>query len=53
MGWIILIVVAALVVFGAGLIFSALRWLLIIGAVLLVIGLISGWRQRSGGPPTS
>jgi hypothetical protein len=53
MGWIIPLVVAALVFFGVGLFFTALRWLLIIGAVLLVIGLITGWLRRSNGPPTS
>ena len=47
MGWIILIVVAALVIFGVGLLATAFRWLLIIGVVLLIIGLFAGWRRRS------
>jgi hypothetical protein len=53
MGWLILFVAIALVVFGVGLFFTALRWLLIVGAVLLVIGLVTGWLRRSNEPPTS
>ncbi len=49
MGWIVLLLIIALIVGGVGLAVEALRWLLIVAVVLLVVGLITGrgaWRNR-------
>jgi hypothetical protein len=44
MGVALLIILLALVAGGVGLAVEALRWLLIIGIVLLIVGAFSGWR---------
>lgn len=41
-GWAILLLVLALVLGGVGLAIEALRWLIIIGVVLLVVSLVTG-----------
>ena len=41
-GWAILLLVLALVLGGVGLAVEALRWLIIIGVVLLVVSLVTG-----------
>ena len=41
-GWAILLLVLALVLGGVGLAVEALRWLIIIGVVLLAISLVTG-----------
>lgn len=49
MGWIVLLLIIALIVGGVGLAVEALRWLLIVAVVLLVVALITGrgaWRNR-------
>ncbi|MEO6121442.1 MAG: hypothetical protein ABIW46_02815 [Acidimicrobiales bacterium] len=47
MGTVLLIVLLALLLGGIGLAVEALRWLLIIGLVLLIVGALSGRRVRS------
>jgi len=47
MGVALLIVLLALLLGGVGLAVEALRWLLIIGLVLLIVGALSGYRVRS------
>ncbi len=47
MGVALLIIVLALLLGGAGLAIEALRWLIIIGLVLLIVGAFSGYRYRS------
>ncbi|HSJ72083.1 MAG TPA: hypothetical protein VLA29_10625 [Acidimicrobiia bacterium] len=45
--WIaLLILLLALLIGGIGLLFEALRWVLIIALVLLLIGAFTGWRGR-------
>lgn len=44
-GWAILLLVLALILGGVGLFVEALRWLLIIGLVLLVVSFLSGRRR--------
>jgi hypothetical protein len=46
MGVALLIVLLALVLGGVGLAVEALRWLLIVGIVLLIVGAFTGWRGR-------
>jgi hypothetical protein len=46
MGIVVLLLVLALVLGGVGLFVEALRWLLIVGLVLLVLGAIFGFRGR-------
>lgn len=41
-GWAILLLVLALVLGGVGLAVEALRWLIIIGVVLLIVSLVTG-----------
>jgi hypothetical protein len=48
MGVALLIILLALVLGGVGLAVEALRWMLIIGIVLLVIGAFSGFRTYGG-----
>jgi len=45
MGVALLIIVLALLAGGVGLAVEALRWMLIIGIVLLLLGAFSGWRS--------
>ena len=48
--WIALLLIAAAVVFGGiGLLIEGLKWVLIIALVLLIIGLLSGARTRRTG----
>ncbi|MGI9120483.1 MAG: hypothetical protein ACR2G7_10275 [Acidimicrobiales bacterium] len=47
MGLVVVLVILALLLGGIGLVFSALKWLLIIALVLLVVGAITGARFRS------
>ncbi len=47
MGIAILLVVLAVIVGAVGLLVSALKWLLIIAAVVFVAGLIAGWARRT------
>lgn len=47
MGVALLIVLLALLLGGVGLAVEALRWLLIVGIVLLIVGAFTGWRGRS------
>lgn len=44
-GWAILLLIVALVLGGVGLFVEALRWLLIIGLVLLVVSFLTGRRR--------
>lgn len=44
MGVALLIVLLALLLGGVGLAVEALRWLLIVGIVLLLVGAFTGWR---------
>lgn len=43
-GWAILLLVLALVLGGVGLAVEALRWLIIIGVVLLIVSVVTGRR---------
>jgi hypothetical protein len=45
MGVALLIILLALLAGGVGLAVEALRWMLIIGIVLLLLGAFSGWRS--------
>jgi hypothetical protein len=42
MGWVIALIVLALVLGGIGLVVAALKWLLILALVLLVVGVVMG-----------
>lgn len=42
--WAVLLLVVALVLGGVGLFVEALRWLIIIGLILLVVSLVTGRR---------
>lgn len=44
-GWAILLLIVALILGGVGLFVEALRWLLIIGIVLLVVSFLTGRRR--------
>lgn len=46
MGIVLLILLLALIAGGVGLFVEALRWVLIIAVVLLIIGLVVGFRGR-------
>jgi hypothetical protein len=48
MGVALLIVLLALLLGGVGLAVEALRWLIIVGIVLLLVGAFTGWRGRGG-----
>lgn len=48
MGLVILLLLLALIFGGVGLFVEALRWVLIIALILLVIGLVTGWRAWGG-----
>lgn len=48
MGLVVLLIILALVFGGFGLFVKGLTWLLIIGGILLLIGLFSGWRTWGG-----
>jgi len=47
MGLVVLLLILALLFGGVGLFVEGLKWLLIIALVLLVVGLITGYRGRS------
>lgn len=47
MGLVLLLVVLALVLGGVGLAVHALWWLLVIGAVLLIVSAITGFSRRT------
>lgn len=47
MGLAVLLIVLALVIGGVGLFVSALKWALIIAAVLFLAGVLAGWGRRS------
>lgn len=47
MGLALLLVVLALIIGGVGLFISAVKWLLIIAAVLFVAGALTGWARRN------
>lgn len=49
MGLVILLLVLALIFGGVGLFIEGLRILLIVGGVLLLIGLFTGYRSRGRG----
>jgi len=46
MGLVVLLLILALVFGGIGLFVEGLKWLLIIGLVLLVVGALTGYRGR-------
>lgn len=46
MGLVLLLLILALILGGVGLFVEALRWVLIIALVLLLVGLITGYRGR-------
>jgi hypothetical protein len=48
MGLVVLLLILALVFGGFGLLVEGLTWLLIIGGVLFLIGIFSGWRTWGG-----
>lgn len=50
MGIALLILLIALIAGGIGLFVEALRWLLIIAVVLLIVGVLFGWRGRGRTP---
>ena len=52
MGLVLLLIVLAIVFALVGLIFTALKWLLIIAAVLFVVGLVRGAGARRSGTRT-
>jgi hypothetical protein len=41
---VVILLVAALVLMVLGLVISALKWLLVIAAVLVAVGVLAGWR---------
>lgn len=47
MGLALLLIVLALIIAGVGLFISAVKWLLIISAVLFVAGALTGWARRN------
>lgn len=47
MGLAVLLIVLALVIGGVGLFIFALKWVLIIAAVLFLAGVVAGWVRRS------
>lgn len=46
MGLVLLLIVLALVAGGVGLLVEGLTWLLIIGGVLLLVGIVTGFTSR-------
>jgi len=46
MGLALLLILLALIIGGIGLFVSALKWALIIAAVLFVAGVVAGWARR-------
>ena len=48
MGLVLLLVIAALVLGGFGLLVEGLTWLLIIAGILFLVGVFTGFRGRSG-----
>lgn len=46
MGLALLLLLLALILGGVGLFMSALEWVLIVAALLLVAGVLSGWARR-------
>jgi hypothetical protein len=47
MGLVLVLIVLALIIGGIGLAVKALWWLLIIGAILIVVGAILGFTRRA------
>jgi hypothetical protein len=47
MGIALLLIILALIFGGVGLFVSALKWALIIAAVLLIAGVVAGWTGRN------
>ena len=47
MGLALLLILLALIIGGVGLFVSALKWALIIAAVLFVSGVVAGWARRN------
>jgi hypothetical protein len=45
-GWIVLILVVAILFGLLGLVVKVLKWMLIIAAVLFLIGVVAGFRKR-------
>jgi hypothetical protein len=43
----------ALVLFVVSLAIDALRWLLIIAAIVLIVGAVVGWKAKDGDEPSS
>ncbi len=48
MGLVVLLLILALIFGGIGLFVEGLKWLLIIGLVLLVVGAVTGYRGGRG-----
>jgi len=46
MSLVVILIILALVLGGAGLLVKGLTWLLIIAGVLFVAGLLAGWTKR-------
>ena len=47
MGLALLLILLALIIGGVGLFVAALKWVLIIAAVLFVAGALAGWSRRN------
>jgi hypothetical protein len=47
MGLALLLILLALIIGGVGLFVSALKWALIIAAILVVAGALTGWSRRN------
>jgi len=47
MGLALLLILLALIIGGVGLFVSALKWALIIAAVLFIAGVVAGWARRN------
>ena len=47
MGVALLLIVLALIIGGVGLFVAALKWMLIIAAVLFIAGALTGWARRN------
>lgn len=46
MGLALLLILLALIIGGMGLFISALKWVLIVAALLFVAGVVTGWARR-------
>ncbi|MFI6510620.1 hypothetical protein ACIBCT_23695 [Streptosporangium sp. NPDC050855] len=46
MVWVLLLMLGAIVLGAIAIVVKALKWLLIIAAVMFVAGLVAGWAQR-------